>query len=89
MKKIIMILLAIFTMNVFVGCTEEENNVVVTDGNYIMKQYGEEIAGLPSLTIEGDKISFSYDMLSSYLPYGSYTVEEDLLTMTTDDGKYS
>lgn len=33
--------------------------------------------------------SFCYSMLSSYLPYGAYTLEDDTLTLRTDDGKYT
>jgi hypothetical protein len=37
--------------------------------------------------VNNEDISFSYDSLSSYLPVGTYKVEDNILTMTTSDGK--
>ncbi len=47
-----------------------------------------KVAGLPSVKITDENISFSYDVLSSYLPVGTYTIKNDILTMITDDGRY-
>lgn len=61
--------------------------------NYIAKQ---EDAG-PSeiymraglwLDKENMRFSFSYDLLSSYMPYGSFTVGGDRISCVTDDGLY-
>jgi len=43
---------------------------------------------VPSVTIKKDSISFTYDLFSSYLSIGQYTVEKNTLTMTTNDDNY-
>jgi hypothetical protein len=43
---------------------------------------------LPTINIESNNFSFSYDLLSSYFPHGTYTLKDDILTMTTDDQMY-
>lgn len=44
---------------------------------------------VPCLTLSDDgKFTFSYDLLSSYLTYGTYTINEGRLTARTDDGRY-
>ncbi len=47
-------------------------------------------AVLPSLTFDTEKktFSFTYDVLSSYLPYGSYKEENNKIILNTDDGKF-
>ena len=37
---------------------------------------------------ESGKFSFMFSLLSSYIGHGTYTVENDRLTLNTDDGKY-
>ena len=49
----------------------------------------ESLLPYPWVTISDDNITFSYDPLSSYMPIGSYSIEDGKLTMTTDDNKYS
>ena len=41
------------------------------------------------VTIVGDKITFSYDFLSSYASIGTYSIDRSVLTMITDDEMYS
>ena len=41
----------------------------------------------PYVTINNDKISFTYDLLSSYKSLGNYSIDGNILTMTTDDSK--
>ncbi len=45
---------------------------------------------LPSLTLDTEKktFCFTYDMLSSYMPSGSYTEEDNKVILTTDDGQF-
>lgn len=45
---------------------------------------------LPSLCLNEEErtFSFGYDLLSSYLPYGTYEIEDGILTARTGDGKY-
>lgn len=87
MKK----LLCLFMILLFFplgACNHETRSITVKDGTYILKQSGSEIGPSPSVTISNETISFFYDALSSYWPHGTYTIEDNLLIMTTDDKKY-
>ena len=50
-----------------------------------------EVIGLPCITLdtENKKFHFFYDALSSYLIFGSYVIEDELIIATTDDGLYT
>ncbi|MDE6054932.1 MAG: hypothetical protein K2G55_14505, partial [Lachnospiraceae bacterium] len=49
----------------------------------------EKYLAVPQLRLDKDgTFSFYYNMLSSYYPYGSYELKDNILTATTDDGKY-
>jgi hypothetical protein len=54
-----------------------------------MEQEGTESVLLPHVTISDDQMIFVYDLLSSYLTIGSYSIDDDMLTMTTDDNRYT
>ncbi|HBI73377.1 MAG TPA: hypothetical protein DDY59_09330 [Lachnospiraceae bacterium] len=41
----------------------------------------------PFVTISDNQISFTYDLLSSHLSLGNYSIDGDILTMTTYDNK--
>jgi len=70
------------------GCNSKNDTDSVKNGNYVMEQEETEEVPLPHVTITENKILFSYDLLSSYLPLGTYSIDDDILTMTTDDNKY-
>ena len=67
------------------SCNINDETTTVENGTYVMQHEASEGAILPRVTISDDQISFSYDMLSSYLPVGTYTIEDHRLTMLTDD----
>jgi len=69
------------------GCNQD-NKEIVKNGIYVMVQEDTQEALLPRIIISHDEIVFSYDLLSSYMPYGTYLLEDDLLTMNTDDNRY-
>ncbi|MBR6528176.1 MAG: hypothetical protein IKT45_09600 [Lachnospiraceae bacterium] len=49
----------------------------------------ESTLGIPTLILKSKhEFQFSYDMLSSYLPYGMYTIRGNILTAITYDGQY-
>lgn len=50
-----------------------------------------ETLNVPSLALDAETsfFAFSYDTLSSYLPYGSYAYDASTLVCTTDDGLYT
>ena len=44
---------------------------------------------IPALTLEtGHRFQFAYDMLSSYVSLGFYTIRDNILTAITDDGRF-
>lgn len=87
MKKYGIRILAVLLLLMLAGCKSSEDTPTVKNGSYIMEHDG-EIFLSPSVTIADDTFTFFYDPLSSYMPIGNYTVEEDILTLTTDDKKY-
>lgn len=78
-----------FSLLILVACSSDEETSVLKDGNYVLEQKGDEEVLSPHVTISEDSMLFSYDSLSSYLLYGNYTIDEDILIMTTYDKKYS
>ena len=73
---------------ILTGCNSNDDTQTVKNGTYIMVHEAESIF-TPSVTISDSTISFSFDPLNSYWPHGSYSIEEDILTMTTDDNRHS
>ncbi len=62
----------------------------VSEGTYVMQGTQDEIQK-PAITFNVGKrtFSFTYDILSSYSPYGSWDFEDDNIVAKTDDGKYT
>jgi hypothetical protein len=89
MKKIGISFIMALIFLLLTGCNSNHDTQTVKNGTYIMAQGSTETIFIPNVTISDDKISFSFDPLSSYLPRGSYSIEDDILTMTTDDNMYS
>lgn len=49
----------------------------------------EQYYSAPRLNLDKDgTFSFSYSLISSYLPHGTYELKNDTLTAETDDGRY-
>lgn len=50
-----------------------------------------DVIGLPGIVLDtaNKKFHFFYDALSSYLAFGSYVIEDNILTATTYDGLYT
>ena len=88
MKKIIVSLIMVLIFSLLSACNSDGEIVTIKNGTYVLEQSNTEFVVSPYVTISDDDISFSYDLLSSYWPHGTYTIEEDILTMTTDDGRY-
>lgn len=86
MKKNFVCFIIILIFLFFLWCKYNYNSITVKNGDYYMKV--EANPGIsPYVTIMDDKISFTYDFLSSYLSLGNYSIAGDILTMTTDDKK--
>lgn len=72
--------------------TEEKEKEMELCGTYITKY--DSIDGLnnigPSLYLaQNNQFVFTYNILSSYLGVGTYTMEDQIVTANTDDGKYT
>lgn len=89
MKKALMSFITVLILLLLSGCDSNKDNSLVKDGTYVLEQKNTEEILLPRVTISGNEIIFSHDLLSSYLPYGTYQIEGDVLTMTTDDNNYT
>lgn len=81
-------MIIILILLLLTSCNTSKNTTTLKDGTYVLEHTGEEEGLFPSVTITGNDISFTYDVLSSYLPYGSYTIDNNVLTMKTSDGIY-
>lgn len=88
MKKIWVSLIMVLILLFFTACNFNNVTSTVKDGTYVLEQTETNAVTLPSVTVSNEDISFTYDYLSSYLPIGSYKIEENILTMKTSDGKY-
>lgn len=88
MKKIIMIVTCILCL---VSCQNEDNdgkNLILEEGTYSQVQVADE--DFPArIWIEDGKMSFSYDFLSAYFTSGTYSQDNNLVTLITDDKKYT
>lgn len=88
LKKNMFRLIIISILILLTSCNNSKDTTALKDGTYVLEHTGEESALLPSVTIAGNEISFIYDFLSSYIPHGSYTIDNNILTMKTSDGDY-
>lgn len=76
------------------GCTNKilyELIFIVTDGVYIMESVEDELDYAPSISFDTKEktFEFCYDSLSSYLNYGTYSIQNDEVIAITSDGKYT
>lgn len=88
MKKIIVSLIMILIFALLFVCNSDNKKVSLKNGTYVLEHSKTEATVSPYITISDVDISFSYDLLSSYWPRGTYIIEGDILTMTTDDNMY-
>lgn len=89
------LLIGIMTLSFLcTGCTNKLLNeliFIVTDGEYTMESIEDEQSYAPTISFDTrDKtFQFTYDLLSSYLNYGTYIIQDDEVIATTSDGKYT
>ena len=88
MKRIGFSSLMVLILLFLTACNSSNVVITVKDGTYVLEQTATKGDVLPQVNISNGNITFTYDLLSSYLPYGTYTIEGDILTMTTTDKKY-
>lgn len=94
MKKLTIFALVLCMLFVFAACGDGE--IAPKSGTYVAGEgYSMSETGIPALkpfiTLNADEgtFTFTFDPLSSYLPVGTYTVTEGLLTAKTSDGQYT
>lgn len=69
--------------------TPETVNVSIRSKNYYMETKEDADGFTPCLSVFDDgTFGFTYDVLSSYLANGTYTIEDQQLILKTDDEKY-
>lgn len=88
MKKLFTGVIMLCILILLIGCDTKDDSTI-KNGTYVMDQEGVEKVLLPRIMISEKDIVFIHDLLSSYLPYGTYSINEDILTMTTDDDQYT
>ena len=88
MKRVLWALIMLSGIQLFAACDSNRAASTVRDGTYILEQTGTNEISLPCVTVSDEDISFTYDVLSSYLPIGNYSVKDNILIMTTNDEKY-
>ena len=87
MKKACISFIMVLIFLLLSGCNSNKDSGTVNDGDYVMEQ---ALAGWPYIHISEGKIHLG-DLTSSMLPNGTsgtYLIDDDILTMTTDDNKY-
>lgn len=88
-KSVILILFLIVLSYALVGCSKSSkmNRQQVSVGTYVMQESKEPVKPFVSLE-DNNKFIFTYSALSSsYIPSGSYEVDNDILTLKTEDDK--
>lgn len=89
MKHRYLVFLLMMISIILVGCKSEQSVETIKNGTYIMEGKEVDAVLFPSITISDNEFTFVYDLLSSYMPRGTYSIEDDLLMMTTDDKQYT
>jgi hypothetical protein len=86
MKKLCCLLFIIMILVCYVtGCSDSKTNLVM--GIYELQEINTGIKK-PTLELkENNEFVFTYSALSSYLPIGTYKIDNTDLILKTDDGK--
>lgn len=79
-----------FSMGTVAQSLEADSESTVDD-TAIFEDSKEDIMFVPYITLDTEEKTFMLcvDSMDSYLPYGTYTIKDDVLTATTDDGLYT
>lgn len=88
MNKYVLIVVCIISFVILISCSPDSKEVDVPTGTYELVTEGLFTSIKPNIHITDGSMIFTYDVLSSYLPIGSYVVDGNKLTMTTYDKEY-
>lgn len=87
MKKVVLSFLIIMVITSLSACTQYTPNRLPSLGKYVMMQNDPEFAWV--LLKENNEFEFNRNLATSYRPTGSYSVEDDVLTlMVSNDEVY-
>ena len=90
MKRLVRILIASLLLLGTVACSAKNEPEALPDPIRVYAYRDSENIMLPSVTLyEDNTFTFSFSTVSSYIGIGTYTVEDDVLTLNTDDGNYT
>ncbi|KAB1438460.1 hypothetical protein [Candidatus Galacturonibacter soehngenii] len=89
MKKILLVFILLLLPLQLLACSTNKETSIIKEGTYVLEQSDSNQINVPTIMIEGNHFTFSYDILSSYLSNGTYDLKENIATMTTEDGLYS
>ena len=90
MKRVLPILLALLFLLGATACAGKPDAEPFYDPVRVYAYRDSENIMLPSVTLyEDNTFTFSFSAISSYIGIGTYTVEDDVLTLNTDDGNYT
>lgn len=89
-KRAVFIVLTVFILVLIIlSLSWYKHNYIsrtVKNGTYYM-EVDAKTGVSPCVMISDNQMTFIYDMLSSHLSHGNYSIEGDILTMTTYDDK--
>ncbi len=69
---------------ILIGCSSKEKEVELKLGKYIKEDT--ELLAMSYITIEeNNKFTFTWGIVMSYLPAGTYSIEKDKLTLYVND----
>lgn len=87
MKKSLYALIIISMTLIFVACSKSNKEAIDLEVRaYIMNDSEEFLK--PTVTLqENNKFTFVYSALSSYIPMGTYEIDNNKLILKTDNGK--
>ena len=86
MKLVCSVIMPVFFLLICTSCSTKST---ISQGTYLLQAQENTGAILPSVTIDGENIMFSFDPLSSYANIGGFTIEKDRLIMTSSDKRYT
>jgi len=87
MKKLLIGLLMLMTISLS-SCGVSSTRFNVQDGSYNLSVIDGDTPFLPCVKISESTFTFEYDVTSSYLSVGKYEINDNRLTLRTNDEKF-
>ncbi|MBQ8624412.1 MAG: hypothetical protein IJ424_08640 [Oscillospiraceae bacterium] len=84
MRKLIAIILTAVLALALSACASSEPKLRA----YVYETEEDELMPPTVTLLEDNRFMFVFSPISSYIGFGTYAINEDVLTLTTDDGEY-